>query len=180
MCSNFTYTLSLDELVDHLRRQRHMEPVDEGFGRRDAPGARLRMQQRLRVLYLGALCQLPIELLPLTDRTADVMVNPDPADPTAATLRLPSDTLRLAAIRLGGWHRDATIVAPGSPEAAAQDSPLARAGVYAPVAVALPGGLLRLYPADATVASLLCVVAPAGDSFLLTPQLEQHILDHYD
>lgn len=180
MCSNYSYTLSLDELVDHLRRQRHMEPVDEGVSRRDAPGARLRMQQRLRALYLGALCQLPIEQLPLTDRTADVMVHPDSSDTTVATLRLPSDTLRLASIRLGSWHRDATIVAPCSAEAAAQDSPLVRAGVYAPVAVTLPGGLLRLYPADSTVASLLCVVAPAGDSFLLTPQLEQYILDHYD
>lgn len=180
LCSDYSYTLTADELVVRLRQQRAMEPVDDGFARTDSAGALRRMKLRLRAIYLEALSSLPLEMLPLTDVAPDVIVTIDSADSGMATLRLPPAALRLASVRLDGWKRNATILPADAPQAAAQDAPLARAGVYSPVAIVGHGGALRLYPAATTLASLLCVVATADDTYLLTPQLEKHILDNYD
>ncbi len=187
VCSDYSYTLTSDELLARVRQQRAMEPVEEGFTRIDSTGALDRMRGRLRALYMQALATLDPAMLPLTELAAEAMLTNDPpsADgtPAGATLPLPARCMQPVEVRLTGWHVNALLTDAGSAAAAAQRSPFSRAGCCAPVAVRSHGGTMRLYPATAATQpeSLLCVAAPASDDiYLLTPQLEQYLTDHYD
>lgn len=187
VCSDYSYTLTSDELLARVRQQRAMEPVEEGFTRIDSTGALNRMRQRLRAVYMQALATLDPAMLPMTDLTAEALIINDPpsADgiPEGATLHLPARCLQPVEVRLTGWHVNAMLTDAGSAVAAAQHSPFSRAGCCAPVAVRSHGGTMRLYPATATTQPecLLCVAAPVSDDiYLLTPQLEQYMTDHYD
>lgn len=126
---------------------------------------------RIRQWYHHLLLTGPLEWLPVDDVAAETTLTTDTDGCVTATL--PSRSVRPVALRLDGWLRAATTFhAPGSREAAMQESPLLRGGCHHPVAVAMGDGTIRLYSAPSgttqpALAMARCVAWASDGSYRL-------------
>lgn len=129
----------------------------------------------MQAWYLQQLDTAPASLLPVEDCALNttLLFNHD----GSCSVTLPDRCRRLLSVQLSSWRVPATIITPDHPLARLQASPMARGGLYSPVAV-LDGRTLNLYSPAAgsdTLAHLLCVVDNSPTSYDLDPSLLANI-----
>ena len=128
----------------------------------------------MRAWYANLLLTASPDLLPVEDVSNDCTVT-KMAD-GMVEMKLPSRCVRVLAVRLSAWKRDATAIhAAGSEADFRQSVEWLRGTVQHPVAIADGGNVLRLYtvPTGATAAAekVLCVVRPADGSYQFAQSL---------
>lgn len=122
----------------------------------------------MRAWYANLLLTASPDLLPVEDVTKDCIVTKMAEG--MVEMKLPSRCVRVIAVRLSAWKRDATAVCAAGTEADLRQSvEWLRGTVQHPVAIAGEGNELRLYTvptgAEAEAEKVLCVVRPADGSY---------------
>ncbi|MDO4319692.1 MAG: hypothetical protein Q4C34_03880 [Bacteroidales bacterium] len=126
--------------------------------------------RRMRLWYLGLLDTAPLDRLTLTDIAAGVTAV---ADGCCARIDLPDGCRRVASVALAGWQRAVGPV--GGDEArrvmARAASPYTLPGICEPAVVACGRSLLCMPATTPTVASLMAVIDPGPESYVLDESL---------
>lgn len=126
--------------------------------------------RQMRLWYLNLLDTAPVERLALTDISAEAKAATD-GDTVRVTL--PENCRRTVCIRLAGWQRAA---APLTGEAAAQTaaraaSDYAAPGVCEPAVIAEGRTLVCMPASSPTVTSLMAVIDPGPELYVLDESL---------
>ena len=128
----------------------------------------------MRAWYANVLLTTSPDLLPVEDVSEDCTVTKMAEG--MVEMKLPSRCVRVIAVRLSAWKRDATAIhAAGSEADFRQSVEWLRGTVQHPVAIAGEGNVLRLYTvpagAEAEAEKVLCVVRPADGSYQFAQSL---------
>ncbi len=138
--------LSKAEMLARWMSRRYLEPVraDCQVERSDAVDLAALCAREARDWYLELLATAPAELLSPVDVAKDCEAEAA-ADGYSVDVWMPENVVRPLSVRLAGWYRAATVVAPDSPAARRCASRFGAGGVAEPVAVLEPDGRLRLF-----------------------------------
>ena len=168
-CETMMMKLSEQEMLDLWKlRCGYVTPRRDCYLERDDDvELDTELLHRIRAWYADLLMNAPADMLPVEDVAADCNVGA--GFDGAVLLRLPDRCVRVLAVRLNGWKRDAAVMHPaGSAADLRQGVEWLRGTPDYPVAIADSDGL-RLYPApdggSVEVAKALCVVRPADGSY---------------
>lgn len=159
---------SAEEMLYQWRLRRALLPMREDctVTRYDGIDLDSLLRLQMRDWYLNLLDTAPLEMLTLTDISADIAVVR--RDDGLDTVTLPGNCRRLVEFRLEEWERPAEIVAdPHSPVAVMQTNPFSRGGACRPVAVC-HNNTLYLYSVTSAVpkiAKALAVMLPEDGTF---------------
>lgn len=137
--------------------------TDASVIRADGIDIEVMMEAEMRAWYLSMLDTAPPHLVGAADIADRVALTVD-SDGLTARVALPADCRRVVRFRLDGWHNDATIAAPDSAAARREDNRLTRSGMWRPVAVLWPDGVLtvRALPTGPKRIAALVVVGDTG------------------
>lgn len=162
-------SLTRRQMLDRWMLMKGFLPArtDASVTRADGIDLEALMESEMRAWYLRMLDTAPPHLTGITDIASRVTLTLDTQGP-AARVELPADCRRVVRFRLDGWHNDAILAAPDSPEAQREDNRLTRGGMWHPVAVMWPGGILTtraLPPGPKRIAVLTAITDPGPDLY---------------
>lgn len=129
--------------------------------------------EQIRSWYIKSLSEIPIDLLPCSDITDSL--NLQPIDKSSAWSALPDNCFRVASVTATQWGKPALIVTDlSSAEAQAQSNPFSRADKEHPAAI-VNSNTITFFPAPESVESLSvkAVLMPDKDAteYPFTPVL---------
>jgi len=157
--------LSKTEMLALWKRRHFLEPLraDCRISRSDGADLDAIATDRMRQWYLDMLANAPVELLAPVDITKSTIVSLSPTG--SAVVMLPENVVRVIAVKLSGWEREATIVKSDTPESLRQHNAFARGGVCTPVAVLNSNRSLELFtPANVSAKPMLAYLLVAQDT----------------
>ncbi len=165
--------LSREKMLERWMLFRGLGPVrgDAAVVRTDGLDLERLMEDEMRRWYVRLLDEADARLLPTDDVAGEATLKTDGAG--GAVIALPERARRGLGLRMSHWKREAVIAAEGSAEARRQDNRLARGGAWRPVAIAMPGGCLRVtdIAAAGAVAELRAVVDPGPATYIFDESL---------
>ncbi|MGN1246451.1 MAG: hypothetical protein ACI4UN_07430 [Muribaculaceae bacterium] len=175
-CESMMMNLSELEMLDlwKLHHGYTMPRRDCAVEREDDAYLDALLLDEMRAWYANLLMTAPPELLPQEDVRADCSATYS-AD-GGVKLELPARCVRVLAVRMNGWKRDATTVhEAGSAADMRQSVEWLRGTTEHPVAIADRGGTLRLYSVPKAtkpaVEKVQCVVRPDDGSYRFAQSL---------
>ena len=127
---------------------------------------------RMRQWYLDLLDSADPDLLPVSDIAPQASLS-QPQNDGSAIICLPENARRVLSLRLNRWMRYASPRTPDSVSdiLALMASPYGRPGIYSPLAVLLPHALMVAPAQSDSIASLLAVIDPGPESYILDESL---------
>ncbi len=157
-------------------RRHFMEPLraDCVVSRSDGVDLEAVAADEMRRWYVRMLADAPAEMLAPKDVALTVAIRRT-ANGTG-TITLPENVVRVVAVKLSTWEREATIVAADSALGRLQANRYSRGGVAGPVAVVRPGGRLELFSLGSGVSvpvveTLLVVEDPGPERYVMDERL---------
>lgn len=162
--------LTKEEMLAQWMLRRHLEPVraDCVVARSDAIDLEAYCAMEMRGWYLNLLATAPADLLAPRDIASECDIEAG-ADGYSVEVWLPDRVVRPLTARLAGWRRSARVEDEASPSAARCACRFSAGGIAEPVAIAGPGGRLRLYSRPSTrrapVLESLEAVVDEGEEF---------------
>lgn len=168
--------LSENEMLALWKRRHFLEPLraDCQVERSDGADIDTMARQEMRLWYLQQLAEAPPCRLAPEDIAMTAKVRRSPWG--TGLITLPRNVVRVVAVKLGGWEREARIIAPGSNAERRAANRFARAGVADPAAVLRPDGTLELFSLDSTQAlpvvdTLLVIADPGSEKYVMDESL---------
>ncbi len=164
---------SRDSFVELWKRRMGFETprTDSVITRGDGPDVNVMAFEQASSWYVGVLKSMPVESLPLTDISGQLVAVASP--PGAAAFLLPDGCMKVAEVTADGWLAPARIIVqPGATEALAQLNPYSCAGPLSPVAL-VSGRRMIVYPSSTgdTMPEVMGVMEPDGKTFTLTSDM---------
>ena len=155
--------LTRNEMLALWKRRHFLEPLrtDCSVTRTDSIDLDALCAENMRQWYLQLLAEGDPALLAPADISSAATLRR--TDHGTVALTLPDNAVRVLAVRLEGWEREAVPVAHDSPDALRMANSFACGGVACPVAVVHPDRTLELYspPNTATIPKVDMLLAAA-------------------
>lgn len=168
--------LTKNEMLALWKRRHFLEPLrtDCIVERSDGVDLDEIAAEEMRLWYLGCLAEAPPSLLAPEDIALTAKARRSQQGTVLITL--PETVVRVVAVKLGGWEREARIIGSGTPEERRCGNPFARGGVASPLAVVRPGNILELYSPDSSqalpVVDILTVITdPGPETYVMDERL---------
>ncbi len=168
--------MTKDEMLAIWMRQHFLEPLraDCVMSRIDGVDLEAIAVDEMRRWYVRMLGEAPAGMLAPSDIALTVSMRRAPQG--TGIIVLPDNVVRVLAVKLSTWEREATIVAGGSALGRRQGNRYSRGGVADPVAVLSPGGRLELFSLGSEVSvpmveTLLVVEDPGPERYVMDERL---------
>lgn len=159
-------TYSRTEMLALWKRRHFLEPLraDCEAVRSDGVDLDRLIEPQMRAWYLDLLRNGPLEMVRQEDISRGATA--ELTSRGTVMVKLPSDVVRVTAVRLPGWHRATAPLTADTPEANAPRNRFSFGGVASPKAIIHPDRTLELFsPAsnDNIVPELLMVITDPGE-----------------
>lgn len=168
--------ITKEEMLAIWMRRHFFEPLraDCVMSRSDGVDLEAIAVDEMRRWYVRMLGEAPAGMLAPVDIALTVAMRRTPQD--TGIIMLPDNVVRVLAVKLSGWEREAAIVTGGSAMCRLQGNRYSRGGVANPVAVLSPGGRLELFSLGSEVSvpmveTLLVVEDPGPERYVMDERL---------
>ena len=168
--------MTKDEMLALWMRRHFLEPLrsDCVVSRSDGVDTEAIAIDEMRRWYVRMLHEAPAEMLAPRNVALTVAMRRSPQG--TGIIMLPDNVVRVVAVKLSIWEREATIVTGDDALCRVQCNRYSRGGVARPVAVVWPGGRLELFSLGSEVSmpmveTLLVVEDPGREKYVMDERL---------